>query len=55
MVSLFKKPQYNHSEMLHKMKLQPTAMVDCANVSQYLDIMEQIYNYRRSKKVNLRY
>lgn len=55
MVTLFKKPQYDHKEMVHKMKLQPTAMVDCANVGQYLDLLEQIYNYRRSRKVNLRY
>jgi hypothetical protein len=31
------------------------SLVDCANTSQYVSLIEEIYNYRRREKVNLRY
>lgn len=46
---------FSLGEFVEKLKLQPTALVDCANVEQYRDLIERIYNYRRREKVNLRY
>lgn len=50
-----KKPGFSLPEFVDKLKLQPTALVDCANVEQYRDLIERIYNYKRREKVNLRY
>lgn len=43
------------SEFLAKLKQQPTTLQDCVNVSQYKSLIEEIYNYRRREKINLRF
>lgn len=55
MLQLFKNPNFEFTEFIQKLKLQPTALVDCANTNQYILLIEEIYNYRRREKVNLRY
>jgi hypothetical protein len=55
MLGLFKHPNFDFSEFLGKLKMQPTALVDCANREQYRDLIEDIYNWKRRDKVNLRY
>jgi len=55
MISLFKNPNFEFTEFLQKVKLQPTALVDCATATQYKSLIEEIYNYRRREKVNLRF
>lgn len=55
MIQLFKCEQYDHDEFLGKLAQQPTALVDCVNVSQYKSLIEEIYNYKRKNKVNLRF
>lgn len=55
MIALFKNPLFDLSEFLHKLKLQPGSLVDCPSISSYINLIEEIYNYRRSNKVNLRY
>lgn len=55
MIQLFKCEEYDHNEFLAKLKMQPTALVDCVNVSQYKSLIEEIYNYKRKNKVNLRF
>lgn len=55
MLQLFKNPNFEFTEFLQKLKLQPTALTDCANTTQYIALIEEIYNYRRREKVNLRY
>ena len=55
MVKLLKKPQFEFTEFLQKLKTQPTALQVCNDVSQYISLIEEIYNYRRREKVNLRY
>jgi hypothetical protein len=55
MMSLFKNPNFEFTEFLQKLKLQPTAMQDCTNVTNYKVLIEEIYNYRRRLKINLRY
>lgn len=55
MLGIFEKPQFDFNSFMHKLKLQPTALVDCANREQTKQLIEDIYNYRRSEKVNLRF
>jgi hypothetical protein len=52
---LFDNPRFEFTEFLSKLKLQPTAMVDCTSVDNYISLIEEIYNYRRREKVNLRF
>lgn len=54
-LSLIKKPQFVFSEFLQKARLRPTALKDCAGKEQYIELIEEVYNYRRRDKVNLRY
>ena len=55
MLQLFKNNNFEFTEFLQKLKSQPTALVDCTNTSQYVSLIEEIYNYRRREKINLRY
>jgi len=52
---LYKKEVFDFNEFLHKLRLQPTALVDCTTVGDYKTLIEDIYNYKRHGKVNLRY
>ena len=55
MMSLLKNENFEFTEFLQKLKIQPTALQDCTNVTNYKILIEEIYNYRRREKVNLRY
>ena len=55
MVQLLKNPNFEFTEFLQRLKLQPTALIDCVNNYQYISLIEEIYNYRRREKVTLRY
>lgn len=55
MLSLFENPAFEFSEFLQKLKLQPSALQDCVKIEQYKVLIEEIYNYKRRDKVNLRY
>jgi len=55
LVGMLKKDMFNFQEFLSKLKNQPTALKDCTNVTQYKELIEEIYNYRRREKINLRY
>lgn len=55
MITLLKNPNFVFDEFLQKLKQQPTAMQDCPSVEMYKDLIEEIYNYRRREKINLRY
>tara|TARA_R110002153_G_scaffold5624_1_gene26165 strand:+ start:202 stop:915 length:714 start_codon:yes stop_codon:yes gene_type:complete len=52
---LIKNENYNHSQMIHKLSLNPSVLVDCANTSQYVLLLEDVYNYKSRNKTNLRY
>ena len=52
---ILKNDDFVFSEFLLKLKQQPIKLVDCTNVSQYKNLIEEIYNYRRREKVNLRF
>lgn len=55
MISLFSNKNFDYSEFMHKIRLQPKALVDCANREQQRLLIEEIYNYRSRNKINLRY
>jgi len=52
---LFDHPKYKHEDMMRKLELQPTSIKSCKNQQQYIQILEDIYNYHRKDKVNFRY
>jgi hypothetical protein len=49
------KPEFIFEEFLHKVKLRPMNFVQCGTVDQYVEMIENVYNYRRSDKINLRF
>lgn len=55
MIGLFKNENFDYSEFMHKIRLQPKALVDCTNVEQQRLSIEEIYNYKSRNKINLRY
>lgn len=55
MIGLLQNNLFDFSEFMHKVRLQPKALVDCANREQMRSLIEDIYNYRSRNKVNLRY
>jgi len=52
---IYKEDVFDFNEFMHKVRLQPTALVDCTTVGAYKALIEDIYNYRSRNKVNLRY
>jgi hypothetical protein len=58
MIKIFsKKPQFKFEEFLHKVKLRPGMIHLCGSVELYLEMIEEIYNYKRrsDEKLNLRF
>jgi len=52
---LMKKETFEFTEFISKLKQQPTTLQDCTSTSQYKVLIEEIYNYRRRDKINLRF
>ena len=50
---LFKNPEYNHNHFLKKLSQQTEKMVHQVNQSDYLKLIEKIYNFRSRDKVRL--
>jgi len=55
LIGLFQNKNFDFNEFMHKIRLQPTALVDCANREQYRTLIEDIYNYKSRNKISLRY
>jgi hypothetical protein len=55
MITLFKNRKFKHDVMISKLRLQPSALVQCATIEQYKRIIEDIYNYKSHSKVSLRF
>lgn len=55
MISLLKNNNFVFDEFIQKLKHQRNALTDCVNSTQYILLIEEIYNHRRREKVNLRY
>jgi hypothetical protein len=54
-ISVIDKKGFSMDELMAKIKLQPTALVDCISTEKYRELLEDIFNYRRREKVNLRF
>jgi hypothetical protein len=55
LIGIFKNPAYKHDNFISRVKKTPTMLSDCATVMTYKGLIEEIYNYRRSDKINLRF
>lgn len=55
LVCCLTKEGFNFEDFMRKVELRPTSLVKCGTREQYIELFENIYNYRRSDKLNLRY
>jgi hypothetical protein len=55
MLQLMKNKNFKFNEFLNKLKIQPNSLTDCTTTGKYISLIEQIYNYKRRDKINLRY
>lgn len=55
MMRLLKNKNFELTEFITKLKMQPSALTDCTSIDAYITLIEEIYNYKRRDKVNLRY
>jgi len=53
--NLSENPNFEFTEFIQKLKLQPMVLQDCTSSDMYINLIEEIYNYRRREKVNLRF
>lgn len=54
-ISLLSNDKFDFNEFMHKLRLQPSALVDCANSEQYRTVIEDIYNWRSRNKISFKY
>lgn len=54
-ITIFKSKNYNHLEMIKKLKSCPIRLVKMAEGNQYVNLLEEIFNWRRNPKVSLKY
>jgi hypothetical protein len=50
-----KQDVFSMQEFVKKLKSRPNSLQNCISMRQYLELIEEIYNYRRQLKVNLRF
>jgi hypothetical protein len=55
MLKLLAHPNFEFTELIVKLKIQPTALQNCSDINSYIALIEEIYNYKRREKVNLRF
>lgn len=55
MIGMFKHENYDHFQMVGKLKNNPNSLTHCSNVTQYKLLIEEIYNFRSRDKVSLRF
>jgi hypothetical protein len=55
MLICFKHEQYNHEDFLQKLSYQSTKLVDCGTTKQYLQLIEEIYNFKRKTEDKIRF
>jgi len=48
-ISLLRNPDYDNNRMIEQIAKQPTLMVQCAKVSLYKRMLQDIYNYNRKE------
>ncbi len=54
-IRLLSNQNFDIDYFINKLKAQPNALSDCTTVTNYIILIEEIYNYRNRNKVNLRY
>ena len=54
-LDLLSNPSFNYEEFMHKLNVSTIQLDDRSNVKQYKLLIEEIYNYKRRDKVNLRF
>lgn len=55
MITLLNKEVFDFNEFKSKLKNQQSKLVDCTNTTNYIILIEEIYNYKRRVKINLRF
>lgn len=45
-IKISQSPDYNHKQMMDKLRYLSTRLVDCVNVNDYITLLEGIYNYK---------
>jgi hypothetical protein len=55
MIDCFHTENFDFSVFMQKLKLRPSVLIDCSTKDQYIDLIEDIYNYKNQNKINLRY
>ena len=50
-----KKKEFDFKRFYHKVQLRPGMIYRCGNKEQYAEMIENLYNYKSSDKVNLRF
>lgn len=55
LVHLFQNEKYNHDEFIQKLEYQSSKLVHCTTLSQYIKIIEDIYNYKRKAEDKIRF
>jgi disulfide oxidoreductase YuzD len=54
-IRLLDKKSFSFTKFIDKIQQNPLMMKKCATSDQYIDLIEEIYNYRSQNKVSLRY
>jgi len=55
MISIFKIEAYNHDKLMERIEANPNSLHNCNKVMEYKMLIEDIYNFRSQKKINLRF
>ena len=55
MLHLLKHEEFDMEQLLRKVRLQRSVLVDCTNTEQYIILLMKLYNYKQTNKVNLLY
>jgi hypothetical protein len=50
-----RKCDFVFDDFVHKVSLRPGSIHPCGTVEQYVEMVENIYNYKRKNKLNLRF
>lgn len=54
-VALLPNKDFDFDKFITKLQNNPVSLEDCATVSQYKALIEEVYNYKNRNKVNLRF
>lgn len=54
-IKLLKRKDYNHDRMVHKAGTFPQLYRKCIKIDDYVEMLEEIYNYKSQDKVSFKY